>query len=90
MIELIIGCLVYLLGFFLSYQMSVIEIHADKETFTKGDKLLTIFLSLLSFVWVLIILIITWVKRISATGYWNTPVKPIDAVSTTNEPSKTA
>lgn len=70
----IICSIIYVLGFCLSYIMLLTEVRADKEIYTKGDRLLNITFSLLSFLWVLIILIITWIKRISITGYWSRPV----------------
>ena len=71
---IIIGSIIYVIGFCFSYFMLLTEVHADKEIYTKGDRVLNITFSLLSFLWVLVILIITWVKRISMTGYWSRPV----------------
>jgi hypothetical protein len=72
--NMIITGIIYALGFCISYIMLLTELRADKEIYTKGDRILNILLSLLSFFWVLVILIITWVKRISITGYWARPV----------------
>lgn len=53
------------------------EMAAERENYTKGDRLLIFALSLLSFAWVITMLIIAWVKLVGLTGYWDTPVKKI-------------
>lgn len=53
------------------------EMASEKEDYTKGDRLLVFVLSILSFAWVVIMLITAWVKLVGLTGYWNTPVKKI-------------
>jgi hypothetical protein len=73
----IIISLVWLAGFFISYVMQRTEMASEKEDYTKGDRLLIISLSILSFAWVLTMLIIAWVKIIGLTGYWNTPVNKV-------------
>lgn len=75
MIALIISAFLYLLGYFLFFLMLRIEQEADGEVYTIGDRAACIFLSLFSFLAILILLIITWVKRIQQTGYWDRPVK---------------
>ena len=67
---------IYAFGVFLCYTMQRIEIDAKKQTYTKGDRALNILFSSLSFLWIAIIIIIAWIKQISATGYWAQPVKP--------------
>lgn len=76
--QLIILSLIYLAGAVLSFLMARTEIAAEKEPYTIGNRLITLSLSLLSFVFVLIILITAWVKLIRNTGYWDELVKKPD------------
>jgi hypothetical protein len=71
----IIIVLIYTVGFFASYSMLRIEHESEGKVYTKLDRLISIALSTLSFLAVLLILWSTWFKKISETGYWNTPVK---------------
>lgn len=80
MTQLIVSIIIYLAGFFISYWMQRVEVAAEKQIYTKGDRLLNITFSLLSWLWVLIALIVTWIKQISKTGYWNQPVKESEPV----------
>lgn len=75
MINIILICAAYFLGFFISFLMMRIEVAAEKQVYTKGDRILNMILSLLSWIWVLIILIITWVNNLKRLGYWSQPVK---------------
>lgn len=77
MITNIVLIVIYLFGFLLSYGMQRVEHEAEGETYTKGDRLLCFSLSLLSVVWVIVILISAWVSKVGKTGYWKSPVKPI-------------
>lgn len=86
--SIIIISAVWLAGFILSYVMQRTEIAADKEPFTTGDRLLALSLSLLSFAWVLVILIISWVGQIGKTGYWNEPVKKDKDIIVVEKPQK--
>lgn len=74
---LIISGLVYLTGYILAFIMQRTELAADKEIYTIGNRLLMLSLSILSFLFVLIMLIRSWVKMIETTGYWNKPVAPV-------------
>lgn len=73
--QTLIIILIWLIGFAISYLMLRTEIAAEKQPFTTGDRILSISLSLLSFAWVVVILITAWVKQIGKGGYWNEPVK---------------
>lgn len=68
--------ILYLLGFILSYSMQRVEIAAEGHDYTKGDRVLNVLLSLLSFLWVLVLLVVTWISKIRKLGYWSKPVKP--------------
>ncbi len=76
--QLAILSLIYLAGAALSFLMARTEIAADKEPYTIGSRLITLSLSLLSFVFVLIILVAAWIKLIRKTGYWDELVKKPD------------
>jgi hypothetical protein len=67
---------IYLTGYVLSFIMQRTEIASEKQPYTFGDRLLISSLSLLSFVWVVVILIVAWVKQIKNTGYFNEEIKP--------------
>lgn len=71
-----ITVLLYAIGYFLSYSMLRIEHESEKLLYTHGDRLKSISLSLASFLTVVIILVITWIKSIERTGYWSRPIKP--------------
>lgn len=75
MITIILLSLVYSIGYILCFCMLRIEQEADQEPYTKGDRVACIFISLLSFLAVLGLLIASWVGKIKETGYWDTPVK---------------
>lgn len=51
------------------------EIAAEKQPYTTGDRLLSFSFSILSWAWVLVILVSSWVKGIERTGYWSQPIK---------------
>ena len=74
--NIIIFSAVYLLGYVLSFIMQRTEIAAEKQPYTFGDRLLIASLSLLSFVWVAVILVSAWVKQVQSTGYWQEEIKP--------------
>lgn len=76
----IILTLVYLAGFFLSYNMLRIDHAAEKKVYKRGDRVINYCLSVLSFVSVLFILIITWVYQVKKTGYWDQPVRETKAI----------
>lgn len=82
---MITAILIYLIGAFLCYCMQRIEHEAENQTYTKGDRLLNVCLSLFSFLWIIVILVTSWVKKISATGYWNRPVKEQPVPETVNK-----
>lgn len=67
---------IYLTGYVLSFIMQRTEIASEKQPYTFGDRLLISSLSLLSFVWVVVILIAAWVKQIKNTGYFEEEIKP--------------
>lgn len=75
MAHFIIWILIWKVGIFISYSMMRVEHEAEGETYTKGDRIVCLVFSLLSFLMVLIILIKAWVNAISKTGYWKKPVK---------------
>jgi hypothetical protein len=74
--NIIILSAIYLIGYVLSFVMQRTEIASEKQPYTFGDRLLISSLSLLSFVWVVVILIVAWVKQIKNTGYFNEEIKP--------------
>lgn len=87
---LIISGIIYFLGYALAFIMQRTEIAAEQETYTFGTRLLILSLSLLSFVFVFIMLIRSWVKMISLTGYWDNPIKPVEErLSDIKSPKKT-
>lgn len=69
------------MGAVLSFLMARTEIAADKEPYTIGNRLLILSLSLLSFVFVIIMLVRAWIKQIHATGYWDSPVVKDKAIT---------
>lgn len=74
---MVIFALIYLAGFLLSYAMLRVEHEAEQNLYTKGARVLTVVLSFLSWVMIIWLLVSTWLDKISATGYWNRPVKVI-------------
>ena len=74
--DIIIFSAIYLIGYILSFVMQRTEIASEKQPYTFGDRLLISSLSLLSFIWVLVILIAAWVKQIKNTGYLDEEIKP--------------
>ena len=74
--DIIIFSSVYVLGYVLSFIMQRTEIASEKQPYTFGDRLLIASLSLLSFVWVAVILVSAWVKQVQSTGYWQEETKP--------------
>ena len=74
--DIIIFSSVYVLGYILSFIMQRTEIASEKQPYTFGDRLLIASLSLLSFIWVVVILIAAWVKQIKNTGYFEEEIKP--------------
>lgn len=66
---------VWLIGYLLAFVMQRTEIAAEKQTYTVGDRLFIYTLSLLSFLWIIVILVSNWIKYINSTGYWNNPVQ---------------
>lgn len=52
-----------------------VEHAAGQELYTKGARVLAVALSLISWGIVLFLIISAWIDKISATGYWNEPVK---------------
>lgn len=58
------------------------EQDADKEIMSKGDEAAHVLFALLSWIWILVIVAMTWESRIRKTGYWQRPLKEI------NEPGK--
>lgn len=74
--NIIILSAIYLTGYILSFVMQRTEIASEKQPYTFGDRLLISSLSLFSFVWVVVILIVAWVKQIKNTGYFNEEIKP--------------
>ena len=74
--NIIIFLIVYIIGYILSFVMQRTEIASEKQPYTFGDRLLISSLSLLSFIWVAVILIVAWVKQIKSTGYLDEEIKP--------------
>ena len=74
--SIIIFSIIYLIGYVLSFLMQRTEIASEKQPYTFGDRLLISSLSLLSFVWVVVILVVAWVKQIKSTGYLDEEIKP--------------
>lgn len=66
-----------------------IEHEADQELYTKGDRALSVFVSLGSLITVLILLIAAWVRSITATGYWGRPVREERVELIAKVPAKT-
>lgn len=79
---LIIVILFYLAGYKLAKWMMKTEQDADSEIMSKGDEAMHVLLSLLSWIWILVIVAMTWELRIRKTGYWQRPLNQ------TNEPGK--
>lgn len=80
---MIIISAVWIVGYVLAFVMQRTEIAAEKQPYTFGDRLLIASLSLLSWLWVIVVLVAGWCKGIAATGYWGRtiakeeePVKP--------------
>lgn len=67
---------IYLTGYVLSFIMQRTEIASEKQPYTFGDRLLISSLSLLSFIWVVVILIAAWIKQIKNTGFLEEEIKP--------------
>ena len=65
----------YLIGYMLCYAMLKVEHVSERNAYTIGDRLLACVLSLLSWLWILFMLIAAWLKKISVTGYWDKPLK---------------
>lgn len=65
----------WLAGFLLSYLMQRVEISSEGKDYTIGDLALNIVTSILSWVWILVILIVAWVKQVGKTGYWDKQIK---------------
>lgn len=78
MTAIIIAIAMYAIGYLLCFSMLRIEQEADKEQYTKGDRVACIFISLLSFLAILVLLVIAWAGKIRQTGYWDRPVKKED------------
>ena len=74
--NIIIFSSIYVLGYILSFVMQRTEIASEKQPYTFGDRLLIASLSLLSFAWVMVILIAAWIKQVKNTGYWQEEIKP--------------
>jgi hypothetical protein len=53
-----------------------IEHEAEGKVYTKGGRLVNLFLSMTSWLMVTFILVASWIKKIQLTGYWSKPVKP--------------
>lgn len=51
-----------------------IEHEAEQRPYTFGDRLANIGCSAGSFLTIVVILIITWIKKIGLTGYWARPI----------------
>jgi hypothetical protein len=76
MVTAIILIAAYMAGGLLCYTMLKVEHVSEGQPYTYGGRALAIVLSFLSWLWVLVMLIMAWVQRINATGYWDKPVKP--------------
>lgn len=66
---------VWLIGVVICYSMQRVEHESEEQDYTKGDRVINIVFSLLSWFWILVILIIAWVNQVKKTGYWSRPVK---------------
>ncbi len=67
--------LVYVAGLWLSRVMLEVEHESEGKEITRIDRILSIVISMFSFLTILTLLISTWFKKIGATGYWAKPVK---------------
>jgi hypothetical protein len=63
-------------GFVLAFIMQRTEIRAEKLPYTFGNRLLITTLSLLSFLWILVILVSAWIDNISKTGFFKEEINP--------------
>lgn len=75
MIGLIILIAAYIIGLLLSFWMIRVEYEAEGNVYTKGDRVVNIAWSLLSWITVIVVLIKSWYATIGKTGYWDKPVK---------------
>lgn len=66
---------IYLFGMLASYAMVKIDHNASGMDYTIGMKMINIILSLFSWLMVLTILVVSWIKYIGRTGYWHKTVK---------------
>ena len=66
-----------MIGYFLSLRMLQVEHEAEGHPYTHGDRFMSLAFSIGSFLTVIIILVLTWIKNIGQTGYWARPIKPI-------------
>lgn len=73
--EKMIWIAVWLFGFIVCYSMQRVEHESENQEYSKGDRVLNIVFSIFSWIWVLVILVVAWVKQINKTGYWQRPVK---------------
>lgn len=72
---MIVIALVYFIGCLLSLRMLQIEHEAEGHPFTHGDRFMSLAFASGSLLTVIIILVLTWIKRIGQTGYWARPIK---------------
>jgi hypothetical protein len=72
---LILSFVIYAAGYGLAHAMLRTEHASEGQVYTRGHRLFTYLLSLLSFIMVLWLLASAWFSKIQATGYWNQPIK---------------
>jgi len=73
--NIIIAVIIYLAGYFLCRKMMVIEHEAEKGEWTKGNIIVLNVLSIFSWVMVIWMLTMAWLKQITNTGYFKKPAK---------------
>jgi hypothetical protein len=92
MITYLIITALYLFGYWLAFSMLRIEHASEKETYTKGQRLMAIALSLLSLFMVLWLCVSAWIAKINVTGYWDQPViedKEVEIIEVKEKPKTT-
>lgn len=76
---LIVLIISYVAGYAIAYAMLITEVKSEGSAITIGDRALSIFVALLSWLVVLQRMLMAWIEKISLTGYWDKPVvEPTD------------
>ncbi len=66
---------IYLIGVLTAFWMLRVDYMSGGMRYTVGIMILNIALSLLSWIMVVVILAVTWIGHIGASGYWNKEMK---------------